>query len=388
MVWADDTAQKLDGTRNAIVTGLLVAAGVIALAGLIAVMQMAGRQVEQSSDEREALVALGLTRRARIVAATLPGAVAALVAVVGGVAGAIALSPRFPTGRIAEFEPHPGVAVNVTIVGIGAAVLALVVMGAFGLAAWRTERRRAASGSGVRPALLAPRANRWALGPTALMGLRFALERGPDRRAVPVRTSLVGIAVGIAGVVAAITFSASLQGFLGTPAHYGQPWDLSIETLGDDGAPARLAADRDVEAAGIIRSVDATVDGRPTVVNAVTGIKGSLVPTLVSGRLPRAPGEIALGPKLLAETGASIGDDVQVRDRRDQAAARRRDRAQHRPAGPELRDDRVRRPRGAHGAAGRRRVVQRGDRVAAAPGGGHGGRDGSPEGRDPVRPHR
>jgi len=315
VVWADATAQALDSTRNAIVTGLLVAAAVIALAGLIAVAQAAARQVDQSATERDALVALGLPRRARIAASTAPGALAALVAVVGGSAGAIALSSRFPTGRIAEFEPHPGVAVNVAIIGIGAAVLGVVVMSAFAVAAWRVERRTTQAGAGARPAWFAPRANRWAFGPTALMGARFALERGPDARAVPVRTSLVGIVVGMAGVVAAITFSASLQGFIGTPAHYGQPWDLSIETLGDDGAPARLAADRDVEAAAIIRSVGVTVDGRPTVVGSVTGLKGSLVPTLVSGRLPRGPGEIVLGPKLLDASGASIGEDVEVRAR-------------------------------------------------------------------------
>jgi predicted lysophospholipase L1 biosynthesis ABC-type transport system permease subunit len=58
--------------------------------------------------------------------------------------------------------------------------------------------------------------------------------------------------------------------------------------------------------------VNATVEGRPTVVGSVAALKGSLGPTLVSGRLPRGPGEIVLGPKLLDAIGASIGDRVDV----------------------------------------------------------------------------
>jgi len=144
------------------------------------------------------------------------------------------------------------------------------------------------------------------------MGTRFAVEHGPERASVPVRTSLLGIATGIAGVVAALTFAASLHGFITTPARYGQPWDLSVETLGDAGAPERLAADRAVEAAAVVRSIEGTVAGRPTTVNAVEVLEGSLSPTLESGRMPTGPAEIVLGPALLQATGRALGDDVTV----------------------------------------------------------------------------
>ncbi len=312
ITWASDTAEALESTRDAIVAGLLVAALVLALATVIAVVQAAARQVDQTAHERDALLALGFGTVQRVAAATLPGILAAVVAAVGAVAAAIALSALFPTGRIEAFEPHPGVAVNLTILGLGFLAVVALVTGAFAFAAWRAERRAQNTAVTTRPARFVPRAQHWAWGVTSFMGTRFAIERGPDRRSVPVRTSLLGIATGVAGVVAAITFAASLEGFLQTPAHYGQPWDLSIETLGADRAPADLAADRDVEAASIVRSIDATVEGDQTTLNALTPLRGVLEPTLVSGRLPRRPDEIALGPRLLAASGESIGDQVSV----------------------------------------------------------------------------
>jgi ABC-type lipoprotein release transport system permease subunit len=203
--------------------------------------------------------------------------------------------------------------VHLAILGLGVIAFVLAVTGAFAFAAWRAERRAARVTTPDHAARLAPRAHRWPLGATSFMGARFAIERGPERRSVPVRTSLAGIAVGVAGVVAAITFAASLEGFLREPAHYGQPWDLSIETLGAEGAPRELAADRDVEAAAVVQSIDAVVEGRPTTLNAVTVLKGVFSPTLESGRVPTATNEIALGPKLLAAIDASMGDTVQIR---------------------------------------------------------------------------
>jgi predicted lysophospholipase L1 biosynthesis ABC-type transport system permease subunit len=251
--------------------------------------------------------------------ATLPGVLAGGIAAVGAVAGAIALSPFFPTGRVRAFEPHPGLALHLVVLGAGFLLVAGMVAGAFAFAAWRAEQRiaRVAPPNHADHApRLVPRAQHWRLGATSFMGTRFAVERGPERRSVPVRTSLAGTAAGVAGVVAALTFAASLNGFLSEPSHYGQPWDLSIETLGAEGAPRDLAANPDVAAAALVRSLDVYVDGHRTTVNAVTPLKGSLEPTLESGRLPQKEREIALGPRLLATTGSGIGDTVVVRIRR------------------------------------------------------------------------
>jgi hypothetical protein len=313
IVWASDTAQTLDNTRNAIVSGLLVAAGAWALAAIVALLQAAARQVDQDAVERRALLALGFSVRQRIAIATLPGLLAAAVAVVGAIAGAAALSPLFPTGRLHAFEPHPGWSVNVAMFVVGAFGVLAAVTGAFAFAGWRSERRVAQYARHRLPPRLAPHAEHWDFGPTSLLGVRFAVERGSESNAVPVRTTILGIAAAVMGVVAALTFAASLQDFIDTPAQYGQPWDLSIETLGAPEAPLLLAADHDVASAARVRTLDATVDRHETAVNTLQTLKGELSPTVESGRMPDRPGEIALGPKLLETLGVEVGDEVAVR---------------------------------------------------------------------------
>jgi hypothetical protein len=313
IVWTSDTAQTLDNTRNAIVSGLLVAAGAWALAAIIALLQAAARQVDQDAAERRALLALGFSLRQRIAVATIPGLLAAAVAVVGALAGAIAISPFFPTGRLHEFEPHPGWSVNVAILAVGALVVAGVVAGAFAFAGWRAERRVAQYARHRVPPRLAPHAEHWDFGATSLLGVRFAVERGSESNAVPVRTTILGIAAAVMGVVAALTFAASLQDFIDSPAQYGQPWDLSIETLGDPDAPLLLAADHDVASAARVRSLEATVDRHTTPINTLQTLKGEFSPKVESGRMPDRPGEIALGPKLLDTIDVEVGDEVVVR---------------------------------------------------------------------------
>jgi hypothetical protein len=313
IVWASDTAQTLDNTRNAIVSGLLVAAGAWALAAVVALLQAAARQVDQDAAERRALLALGLSARERIAVATIPGLLAAAVAVAGTIGGAVALSPFFPTGRLHAFEPHPGWSVNVAMLVLGAFAVVVVVVAAFAFGAWRAERRVAQYAQHRLPPRLAPHAEHWDFGPTSLLGVRFAVERGSESNAVPVRTTIFGIAAAVMGVVAALTFAASLQNFIDTPTQYGQPWDLSIETLGDPEAPLLLAADHDVASAARVRSLDATVDRHATSINTLQALKGRFSPTVESGRMPDRPGEIALGPKLLDTLGAHVGDEVVVR---------------------------------------------------------------------------
>ena len=56
-------------------------------------------------------------------------------------------------------------------------------------------------------------------------GVQLAVEQGRGRTAVPVRGALLGTALSVLAVTAAITFGANLLQLVQTPRLYGQAWD-------------------------------------------------------------------------------------------------------------------------------------------------------------------
>jgi hypothetical protein len=143
------------------------------------------------------------------------------------------------------------------------------------------------------------------------MGARFALEPGRGMTAVPVRSALAGAALGIAGLVAAVVFGASLTRLLDTPSRYGWPWDVGIIGVLGDGEIAKAAPAADSVTDAVFANVE--VEGRP--VNA-TGIRPApdAVPlTIVEGRAPSAVDEAVLGSKTLARLDRDVGARVELR---------------------------------------------------------------------------
>jgi hypothetical protein len=144
----------------------------------------------------------------------------------------------------------------------------------------------------------------------------MALEPGRGRSAVPVRSSLAGVTLGIVTLVGAITFGASLAHLLATPELYGQTWDVELTTYDDAlarrGVAAVEADDRiDGAAVGYARGSfeigGDRVDG--LVLRSVTG---DLAPVILEGQRPAAANEIALGSRTLRSIGADVGDTVEV----------------------------------------------------------------------------
>ena len=70
-------------------------------------------------------------------------------------------------------------------------------------------------------------------GPSATNGIRFAVEPGRGRTAVPVRTTLVAATVAVLTVVAALTFAAGLDRLLETPRLFGVTWQLEVDGGGE-----------------------------------------------------------------------------------------------------------------------------------------------------------
>src|SRR5207249_7629568 len=80
----------------------------------------------------------------------------------------------------------------------------------------------------MRASAVAAAIARTGLSPSGTAGVRMALERGRGRTAVPVRTAVAGVTVGIAALAAALTFGSSLDHLLGTPRLYGVTWNLQL----------------------------------------------------------------------------------------------------------------------------------------------------------------
>jgi hypothetical protein len=117
--------------------------------------------------------------------------------------------------------------------------------------------------------------------------------------------------------VVAITFAASLSHLLSTPKLYGTTYDADIEmnaNFGDVRAvlPA-LTADRDLTDIAVAET------GIPLRSNRVDfggeymiGVKGLIQPTVLDGRLPERPDEIALGSQTMSSLHTSIGRTIDV----------------------------------------------------------------------------
>ena len=188
----------------------------------------------------------------------------------------------------------------------GALVTALVFLALVAAAAAIAGRR---TGPAARPARA--RGMSWTgLGPEALVGLRLAV-RGHGR-AVALSA---GAAVAVAGIVAALAFGSGIALLLSDPVRAGQAADLTLEDA-EEADVAKLVADPRVAAVAVTRSVTAIVaDGGVLPVQASTARKGVVPAGLVSGRLPDGPTEIALSPRVAAQRGLNVGDNVNVVNR-------------------------------------------------------------------------
>jgi hypothetical protein len=275
-----------------------------------------------ASSDNATLAALGMTR-AQLTAAGLAevGAAAAAAAVIA-VATAVAASPLMPIGPARLAEPDPGVSVDVTVLGLGAAGMVALLVARSAWAAWRVGS--AGSAAAAARAKTAGRPSgvvAWLTGAgvpvTAATGARFALEPGRGRTAVPVRSALAGTALSVLTVVAAFTFGANLLHLVGTPRLYGQTWDVSVEF--QFGSVTPQVAERVLRATpgvsgwsfgshaiiGIDRSV---VPG----IGVAAGRGPLLAPVLLDGHPPRSSHEIVLGTSVLQRIGRRVGQSVTV----------------------------------------------------------------------------
>jgi ABC-type lipoprotein release transport system permease subunit len=297
------------------VAALLIFAGVVALAGVVAIGQVLARQAAAAADDDASLRAVGLTPVTRLGVGALGALPVAVVGAVLAVAGAVAASTLLPFGLAGEAEPDRGVDVDRLVLALGGALLVAVVIALATAAGWQASRRsrRALTRSGLGSSFVVRRLARTGASPVATAGVRMALETGGGRNAVPVRPALAGAVLGVTGIVAALVIGASLDRLVESPSRYGWNWDVAVAAAPNAQGPEQLATELashpGVGGAGTVESGSVRVAGRRIPAN---GFGGSIEPTVVDGRAPRADDEIALGADTLDRVDASIGDAVAV----------------------------------------------------------------------------
>ncbi len=292
-----------------------------ALAGLAVIGQAAARQFVVDADDRQTLAALGLRTRQFVALGLARAAVIGAVGAAGAVGLAASLSPLTPVGeaRLAISEPG-AVAVDPLVAVISTlATLASVVA----LSAWPAVRSARLLGHDPAPrplpAAVVRAAARGGAPPAAVIGIRYALERGRGREPVPVGTALLGSVLALAALCGTAVFGASLAHLVFTPALYGAPFQAQFanEGIGNGAAITRTllpSLRRDPAIRQITQTTVAEIDvnGRHVRAVAFTRVRGPALISTVDGRQPRGDREIMLGAATMRSVGAQPDGLVRV----------------------------------------------------------------------------
>jgi hypothetical protein len=202
---------------------------------------------------------------------------------------------------------------------IGALGLVLVLGTVAAIIGYRQAPHRAAArGDSGRHGSAVVRAGLGAgLGAAGVAGLRFALEPGRGRTAVPVRSVLTGAVLAVVVTAATLTFGASLSYLVARPALYG--WNFSYALYSTDGwgpfPPSRttplLHRDRLIAATTGVYFLTVQID-QQTVPAVLSPARAAVGPRILTGHAVDGPGQIVLGPATLAQLHRKVGDQVTV----------------------------------------------------------------------------
>jgi hypothetical protein len=293
--------------------------GIAALAILLIAAQMIGRQLRLGAHDLDTLRALGAGPTVTasdgligIVASVLVGSVLAVGVAVG-------LSPLSPLGPVRPVYPTPGVAFDWTVLGFGLLFFVLTLSASALALAYRTAPHRVAQRerrAGEHRSGMAGVAVSVGLPPTAVTGIRFALEPGTGRNAVPVRSAIIGTALALVVGITTVTFGSSLNTLVSHPALYGWNWSYEL-SAGQGGvvpgAHASKLLESDVHVAAWSAAYFTTlrIDGQP--VPVIAERPGAAVePPLLSGHSLEERSQVLLGTITLAQLRKHVGDVVEV----------------------------------------------------------------------------
>ena len=293
------------------VVTLWAASGLLALAALAIFGQALAREMLARGDDLPTLRALGMSRAAltavSMAKAVLVGAGGAAAAV--GVA--VLASPLMPLGLARIAEPDPGLAADWLVLGIGALATLVAVSAVSILPARRAARASKRPGAVVAtPGLRrSPDAVARAGLPTSMTsGVRLATRASGPAEPVPVRTAFVGTCFVDRGP----DRSSGVRVQLETP-RTGATTVRLLLGRGRDRGPRQPRRPGGLSAA---RPRRGHWKGR---VFASVRVEGLLLgafasegppPSIIKGRSPEGPDEVALDPKTLDRLHKGLSDAV------------------------------------------------------------------------------
>jgi ABC-type lipoprotein release transport system permease subunit len=310
---------------------LWLIAAITAITGVAVFGQTLARQTFIESIEYPTLRALGMTRGQLWAVSLLRAGAMAAVATGLAVVVAILLSPLTPTGAARIAEPRPGLWIDAIFLAIGAAAILIVFVLLAMIPGYRAARARGnALGTAEvegreRPLRFGSAASDLGLPRSAVIGIAMATQPGRGRTAVPIRTAILGTTFGVVTVVAALTFSASINQLTRSPALFGWNWD--VIAFGASDRPSQQAIDRDRSMLSADPDVAAFAEGTAdTIVIGGTELLAigldpnpSVHPAMIEGQPPLGSNEIALGTDTMRSLHLSIGDTIRVRGGNDES---------------------------------------------------------------------
>ena len=313
-------AAAIQRTAHVQTTAFWLLALLAGIASLLIFAQAIIRQSFLEADDHPSLSALGMSSNQLYGAALIRLMLIAVAGTVLAIGVAVSISPATPIGLVRLIDTHPGVSFDVRALLIGAAAIlgAIYLIGSY--AAVRTRITRTAAGRSSAPAehpsRVADALARSSFPPSSVAGVRMALEPGRGRTSVPVRSTVFGAVVGLAALVTAFTFGASLTHFLHTPRLVGWNWS---GTIGDDfdaqdAARVLPILEHDPDIAEFSGGGDATarVSGLSVPIFGQDQLKGAIEPKILEGRAPHAIDEIAVGGVTLRQIHGRVGKTVDV----------------------------------------------------------------------------
>jgi MacB-like periplasmic core domain/FtsX-like permease family len=307
----------------------LVLFGILALfITLLFVGQAVARQVVLEADDYAILRTLGVTRAQLVWIVVMRAAVLGLAGAAIALSVAVLSSPLLPVGLARQAEIHPGFAFDAAVLVPGAFALAALVSAGALIPAWSATRRSAVSGDpgglGVPGIWASGALGRVAVPTTAAIGVRYGLEPGRGRSAVPVVSALVASVLGVAALAASLTVGSSLSNLISSPRQQGWNWDVLVgnpNDLHDEEAKdgALLAKNPYVASYSAISILAGASQGTSSIdghlVNlllAFDPLKGYAYPPVIAGHAPRADDQIVLASDTLLKLHTRIGRWVTV----------------------------------------------------------------------------